>query len=92
MTYQVGAAPAEMPKTAPMNKVELKASRRPTMSEAIPQNEAPIVRPMNVAKVVKRTFVVLMPNSYPICGRVWATPCRADQLVSDDTEVEYFNT
>ena len=63
VAYHVGAPPAAIPKTPPKKRVVLKANRRPTISLAIPQKLAPIVRPMKVAKVVKRTFVELIPNS-----------------------------
>lgn len=44
--------PTARPKTPAINRVELKASRRPTMSDAIPQKDAPMHSPRNVAHVV----------------------------------------
>ena len=42
---QVGPPPAARPKAAAKNKVVLNARRRPTISDATPQKEAPIQRP-----------------------------------------------
>ena len=49
---QVLPPPTARPKTPAINSVELKASRRPMTSDAIPQKDAPIQSPRNVAHVV----------------------------------------
>lgn len=62
-------------------RVVLKASRRPTMSEATPQNEAPMQRPKKRAQVVKRTCDSETPNSCWRGGNVRATPYTLLALV-----------
>lgn len=54
--------------------MKLKASRRPMISEAVPQKEAPMHRPRKRDKVVYLTSVSLTPNSAESCGKVNATP------------------
>ena len=44
--------PAASPNTPARKSVALKAGRRPMISDAIPQNEAPIHKPKNSAHVV----------------------------------------
>lgn len=70
----VGLAAMQMPKIPQIKRVMLKAIRRPTTSEAIPQKDAPRHRPMNKAAVVKRTWVDEIPNSWETEFRVKAMP------------------
>ena len=49
---QLGPPPAARPKTPARKSVKLKARRRPIISEAVPQNEAPMQRPRKRARVV----------------------------------------
>lgn len=74
---QVGPPPAARPNTPVINRVRLKAGRRPITSEAMPQKEAPRQRPKNKAQVVKRTVLSEMPNSMESWVSVKATPYGA---------------
>jgi len=71
--------PTARPKTPAMKRVALKASRRPMMSEATPQKDAPIHNPVNMEQVVYRTCVLEGPNSDVKEGRVSATTFRFHQ-------------
>lgn len=52
VAIQLGAAPTAIPKTLPRNSVALKAIRRPIISEATPQQNAPTHNPTKPAQVV----------------------------------------
>jgi hypothetical protein len=52
----------------------LNAGRRPIASEAIPQKEAPIIRPTKREQVAKRESVSETPNSVAMGVKVSATP------------------
>lgn len=56
ITYatQLFPPPAARPKVPQMKSVQLKAGRRPMASEAIPQNEAPTIRPTKRETVANR--------------------------------------
>lgn len=71
---QVSGPADAMPKMAARKRVVLKANLRPMTSAAMPQKDAPIVRPTNSDSVVKRDVVSEMPNSTSNSGKVKATP------------------
>lgn len=75
VAIQEGPAAMADPKAPQMNKVVLKAMRRPIMSDAMPQNVDPIDRPTKVIIVVYLTRVLLTPNSVESCGSTSAKPC-----------------
>lgn len=52
----------------------LKAGRRPMASEAIPQKEAPMIRPTKRAHVANRDWLSGIPNSLATGVSVRATP------------------
>lgn len=57
-----------------MQRVMLKAGRRPIASEAIPQNEAPTIKPTKREQVANRESVSDTPNSIANGVKVRATP------------------
>jgi hypothetical protein len=57
-----------------MNKVKLKAKRRPTTSDAVPQKLAPMQRPRKSARVVYRIWFSSTPNSLDMEVKVSAMP------------------
>lgn len=71
---QFGPPPEARPKAPLIMSVKLNAGRRPIISEAMPQNDAPRQRPRNRAQVVKRTRFSSTPNSSVNWGNVSATP------------------
>lgn len=70
----MGPPAAAKPKAPQIKRVRLKAGRRPTISDATPQKDAPRQSPTNKAQVVKRTRVEEMPNSEATGVNVRATP------------------
>jgi len=60
---QLGPPPEARPKTPARKRVKLKARRRPIMSDAVPQKDAPMQRPRKSDSVVYLTSVSLTPNS-----------------------------
>jgi hypothetical protein len=60
---QLGPPPAASPKAPARNSVKLKAKRRPTTSEAVPQKLAPMQRPKKRANVVYLMLLESTPNS-----------------------------
>lgn len=52
----------------------LKAGRRPMASDAIPQKEAPMIRPTKRAQVANREWLSEIPNSLATGVSVRATP------------------
>ena len=70
---QEGAAPAAIPKMPVPSNVRLNAGRRPTISDMMPQNNAPIHKPKNNDSVVNLTKFSSIPNSFDMDGRVSAT-------------------
>jgi hypothetical protein len=77
ITYptQLGPPPAARPNVPQMQRVMLKAGRLPIASEAIPQKEAPIIRPTKREHVANRDSFSETPNSLAIGVSVRATPC-----------------
>jgi hypothetical protein len=77
LTYptQLGPPPAARPNVPQMQRVMLKAGRLPIASEAIPQKEAPMMRPTNREHVANRDSFSETPNSFEIGVSVRATPC-----------------
>jgi hypothetical protein len=71
--YQLLPPPTAIQKTPAMKRVALKANRRPMISEAMPQKEAPRHNPTNKEQVVYRTCVLDTPYSSVKDGRVSAT-------------------
>ena len=62
-----------------MKRVVLNARRLPTISEAMPQKEAPTHNPTKMEQVVYRTWVALGPNSDVSDGKVSATTWKENQ-------------
>jgi len=71
---QLGAPPAARPNAPQIHSVMLKAGRRPMASEAIPQKEAPMIKPTKRAHVANREWLSEIPNSLAIGVSVRATP------------------
>lgn len=71
---QVGPPPAARPNAPQRKRVQLNAGRRPMASEAMPQKEAPIIKPTKRAHVAKRELVSEIPNSLESGVKVRATP------------------
>src|SRR3569833_2931789 len=65
-----------MPNTLVINRVQLKAMRRPMMSDPMPQKKLPKHRPRNRELVVYRTVFSETPNSAEREGRMRETPWR----------------
>lgn len=71
---QLGPPPAARPNVPQMQRVMLKAGRRPMASDAIPQKEAPTINPTKREQVANRESVSETPNSIARGVRVRATP------------------
>ena len=74
VAIQLVAPPIAMPKTPQIKRLKLKAGRRPMISDAIPQKEAPQQRPTNVAHVVYLMVMLSTPNSGLNFGKHKARP------------------